>query len=121
LEAGKYLFLSGAEGPGVDDAVALFLERHGRGDRRTLLSQFPRRIRETPLSDFPPRVTEHLRRLGVDPPNEPKGVTLARAIDPPSRLGDGLRFLGCAVAGVFLLASCVIGAATIVSWFGRLR
>lgn len=120
LEAGKYLFLSGAEGPDVDEAVTLFLERHGRGDRGSLLCQFPRRIRLMPLSEFPPRVTEHLQRLGVDPPHEPWGVTLDRAIAPPSRLGDGLRFFGCAVVGLVVLACCLVGAVTIVGWFGKL-
>src|SRR5438874_9382404 len=65
VEAGKYLSLSGVRRPEYEPSIQLFLSRHSRAGAKSLVAQFPTRIRRRPLNELPPRVIAELADLGV--------------------------------------------------------
>ena len=67
VEAGKYLFISGTRGSEVDEAIGIFLERHGRGRLGDLLGQLPQSLRGPGLSKLPAVVRDDLEALGLFP------------------------------------------------------
>lgn len=115
VQAGNYLFLSGVRGPDVDEAIALFLRRHGRGHREDLLAQFPRSIRKAGIEVLPPVVAEEIEALGLstserdpfDAFDEPTAMDRAVAA---AALG------GCWVLGLVAVALMIVGAITVLRW-----
>jgi len=65
IEAGKYLFLAGAQDDVARSDIELFLERHGRGHPRNLVGQFPAQLRAGRWEALPSSVVEELRAHGV--------------------------------------------------------
>ena len=61
VEAGKYLFLSGARDAGYAEPIALFVRRH----RQNLVGQLPAAVRSQPFGGLPVVVQNELRDLGV--------------------------------------------------------
>lgn len=64
VEAGRYLFLSGARKEQYAEAVTLYLGRYG-GCWANLVGTFPYTARLQELKDFPESVEAHLRLLGA--------------------------------------------------------
>lgn len=116
VEAGKYLFLSGVRGPGVDETIEVFLSRHGNGARGDLIAQFPRGVRRAGLGELPPVVESEVEAL--DLPEHGGGAVSAGAEwevhEPSARQTFGL--LGCALVAVVLVATTIVGLVTIVRW-----
>jgi hypothetical protein len=122
VEAGRYLFASGVRSPSTDEAITLFLRRHGK-DPRILFAQLPPAIRRQRFADLQPGLQEDLRALGV------RGSLFGRA--RPARATarpQGWRDRALSVFGVLifllLMLALGIGLVTILSraasWmFGR--
>ena len=64
VEAGKYLFLSGARNRQYQESISLFLTKHHRDPGR-IVGAFPSRARSTPRASFPPSAQEDMKELGI--------------------------------------------------------
>lgn len=64
MEAGRFLFLSGAQVPEYREPVQLFLQRYGRHGWQQLVGTFPVAAKLPSLADYPESVRTELRRLG---------------------------------------------------------
>ena len=117
VEAGKYLFLSGRRGPDADPAIEIFLSRHARGSLRNLVARFPKGVRSADLSDLPGVVASDLERLGL-PEESGKATSVAdRAATVESLdVRQSLALVGCALAGLVLVTSVVLGLGVMVRW-----
>jgi hypothetical protein len=62
-EAGRYLFLSARRPTEYEEAISLFLSRHGK-NARALFQTFPRSAKLDALAEYPEPLREDLRRLG---------------------------------------------------------
>lgn len=109
LQAGKYLFLSGRRRPEYEQAISVYLDRHGRGTWKELLSSFPGSAKRVAFSHLPAEVRNQLRALGrpdSEPDEPPSPVTFPIA----GRIGC---WLGAILAGLlvlFLILSISVGA-----------
>jgi hypothetical protein len=112
VEAGKYLFLSGRRGPRHDEAIALFLHRHGRGDVNDLLAQLPARARRAGVDAFPPAVRLALVERGL-PPGQ---TALDEPVDTPRPLRRrAANALGC-LFWLIIAVATPVGLLTIARW-----
>jgi hypothetical protein len=114
IEAGKYLFLSGVRRPDYQPSIQLFLTRHSRSGPRSLVAQFPTRIKCRPLSELPPQVIGELADLGVTA----SSFTLRRRRlvskpGPWTRWAIGTGVLTIVVA---FIVGAMIGMRAIVDW-----
>ena len=114
VEAGKYLFLSGKRGPDVDEAIALFVTRHGRGHLSNLLAQFPQRVRSAGTDAFPPVVGSELEALGLPKGRKPDASIEARTAPPGWR--QSLALGGCAALALLLVTATVVGLGVMATW-----
>lgn len=112
VDAGRYLFLSGVRRPEYEDAIALFLARHGRAGGGSLLTQLPRSFKRLPFSDLPPVVREELSARGVTPAalgsrsrREPESGWKASDILIPVIV---LAMLMCLVLGIWVAFQSVV-------------
>ena len=64
LEAGRFLFLSGVRKPEYEEAISLYLERHGHNGWQPLVGTFPHRARLAELHDYPETVRTELSQIG---------------------------------------------------------
>ena len=62
-EAGRFLFLAGRSKPEYEDAIGIFLRKHGK-DWRALFQAFPRVARLSSLSAYPDQVRKQLVNFG---------------------------------------------------------
>jgi hypothetical protein len=106
MQAGKYLFLSGVRRVEYEEAIAMFLERHGARKRQDLVASFPAHARSLSIDRFPGNVRAALIERGVR--NRP-----GRALDAPERLKGnligGTMMVGCIIAAAIAVASMVVG------------
>jgi hypothetical protein len=117
LEAGKYLFLSGARDDRFAAAISLFVGRHSRSGWQSLVAQFPAQVRKAPLLQLPIAVQDHLRALGIKAlPQETRPLAELRH-PKPGRLRDTLEFIGCAAVLLVLVGIFVIGVVTVIRYF----
>lgn len=93
LEAGRFLFLSGARKPEYDEPVQLYLQRFGLHGWQQLVGTFPAAAKRPSLAEYPGSVAAALRRLG-----RPEFVALheMRRL-PPHRRPSLAKTIGCAV------------------------
>lgn len=122
IEAGRYLFCSGARESQHAEAIRLFLSRHARDNPSQFLSRLPAMVRrQQKLSAFIASVEfetsgwtpEKLRLIEIP---EPVGPKPQRPLSRIRRWGqDGLQFF---VLGLFFL-SFVVGFVTIISTIAR--
>lgn len=120
VEAGKYLFISGARQPEFAEALNLFRDRHARGGWQSMLGTWPSRAKSIPIESLPASTQEDLRSLGLPPGFSRKSV--AEAAKPSrSKVKDKLISAGCIAALLFVLASFLVGAPVVVkavlAWF----
>lgn len=118
LEAGKYLFLSGARKPEYEAAVALFLHRHAHHPWQMLFSTFPRRARRAATEDFPAVVRLELERLQMPPKQADKPKP--PVVEQRQGCGEKLSIIGCALAGMFLIACFGTGFTIVMEAFFKL-
>ena len=117
VEAGKYLFLSGARLPEYAEAIALFKARTAKLRESALASQFPSALRRLRFDELPATLQRDLRELGVAEKafgRQPRRTRaeptrVARVVD---RLVIGLAI---AVLGLFLVA-LALGIGVIGRW-----
>ena len=114
VEAGKYVFLSGVRGPDVDEAIQLFISRHGKGHLNNLVARFPRLVRSLGVSQLPPVVEADLKALGL-PESFPRDQPIQQVVEPPG-WRQSLSMLGCAVVSIVLLVASIVGLVVIVRW-----
>lgn len=103
LAAGRMLFLSGTRVKESEEAIRVYLDRHGRSSGR-LYASFPEWAQLATLDEYPPALAAELRALGVRPPAPSPGWVLYGCIGISS------------VAAVFLLSSLVVGTIEVVRW-----
>lgn len=119
VEAGKYLLLSGARGPGCDEAIALFVSRHGRRKPADLVARFPAAVRRGSFAALPLRVQQDLAALGVRADafaRRPRVVNVGR----PRTWRDSALAIVAIAAFVFFVVALVVGAIVTLSWVVRL-
>jgi hypothetical protein len=112
LEAGKYLFLSGARAAEYEPAIDTFLSRHGRQGPGQILSRLPKAVRRVPFADLPVAVRQELEARGVS------AATFALKPRPAGgrwrwpdslALAFGLVLVICVVVGGFVIAAAIVG------------
>lgn len=114
VEAGKYLFLSGRRGTDVEEAIALFISRHGKGHLSNLTRQFPSGVRTAGLDSLPPVVAADLEALGLPSSERPDASMQERMA--PSNWEGSLTLIGCFVVVVVLGVSALVGFFVIIDW-----
>ncbi|HEX7180246.1 MAG TPA: hypothetical protein VF756_00280 [Thermoanaerobaculia bacterium] len=119
LQAGKYLFLSGSRRPEYAQAIALFLDRHGRRGGGVLISGFPNRAKALPLDRLPEPVRRELLARGVSPKATRKSLASPTA-PPPTKAARYLSLIGCTLVVLFLAASTMAGVPVITRWVSEL-
>jgi hypothetical protein len=115
LEAGKFLFLSGVRGPDVDPAIDLFITRYQGTELRSLVAQFPAKVRRVGLDALPEQVRLDLDRLGL-PPARVARNSMHQRLERPKKLGHSLIPIGCLLMAVVLLIAALIGLREIWGW-----
>lgn len=120
LEAGKYLFLSGARSPAYKSAINLYLDRFADSTAIHLHASFPAWARKVPLEQFPEPVANELRTRGFKPDDLNQNIREPRSKSSPSRETFGK--FGClAVVALFLLLfglGVVSGIQRVWQWLG---
>jgi hypothetical protein len=114
-EAGKYLFLSGARKPEYEEAIALFLERHGRHGWQQLTSQFPKRAKRLRLDQFPETVQSTLRELEMP---LARGEELPAYAKPHPMRDNVLGFCGVVVSTIAIIFFGVVFWTGFATLFG---
>ena len=115
VEAGKYLFLSGARQAEYTEPITLFLARHGTSGARSLMARFPAAVRRLPFNELPPTLQAE---LSVFPD---AGKFSFGRMPPPAAVRPQTSrdvFAGLAATVVFLvfMVALVIGVITLVRW-----
>ena len=64
LEAGKYLFLSGARESNYQPAIDMYLSKYSKKDIQHLFHTFPKSAQSASFSDYPPVVAKELESRG---------------------------------------------------------
>jgi hypothetical protein len=105
-EAGKYLFLSGKRKPEYEEAIEIFLQRHGRHGWKQLASQFPKRLQNLRLDQFPQSVQDQLHMQGMPPESGEMLPDFARPATTRQKIISVFATIGCytfalAVAFIF--------------------
>ena len=109
LQAGRYLFLSGARRPEYEVAIATYLERHDTGHWRRLVGSFTNRVKARTPNQLPPAVREHLLAKGY-PVSRLDDTPLSEAeIGPAYKARFTVQSLGCALAVLFVLWVLIAG------------
>ncbi len=116
VEAGKYLFLSGAREPEYADAIALFRSRNAKRAGKDLVAEMPAAVRRQSFTELPASVQADLRVMGVT--QELFGGTLRTAVPASWRMR--LAIGGGLVAAVLLVLATVLGLRVMASWMWKL-
>ena len=112
-EAGRYLFLSASRDAKYDEAIRIFISRHGK-DVRGLYQAFPRGARLNSLSDYPEPLRDELEKLGFPQQLRDK-LSHTLTNDSDDRFGTLIGF-GLLGAVLLLLVLGVIKIFEIVRW-----
>jgi hypothetical protein len=103
IEAGRFLFLSGARKVAYEEAIALYLSKH-RGGPAELFRSFPRKARLVVLSTYPSAVERDLLARGF-----PKNLSLFPALPGRSHWRDeGGWNVGWGASVLLILAGLVL-------------
>jgi hypothetical protein len=110
VEAGRFLFLSGARKPEYAEAIALYLSKH-KGKPAQLFQSFPRKARLIILSTYPPGVELDLREAGF-PDNLSLFPGAPGRYRASARAGEDIGWAGTVLiilVGLVLLVFLVLG------------
>ena len=116
VEAGKYLFLSGARDSSYLEPIRLFVDRYRTKAAKQPLAlyyTFPRAARLGHRGEYPAVVARDLAELGF-----PETLPAPHRSQAASSggLGPQLMALGCFALIVLVLGLAVIGGAAIIQW-----
>lgn len=118
LEAGKYLFLSGAREPRYAEAIELYLARYAHKALRNLTGTLPNAARQTALDSFPEAVQGELRERQVQSVGTLPGPC---RVPPGGSLGGRVAKLACCAVAIalmiFVLVCAGAGLPTVLDWF----
>lgn len=118
LEAGRYLFLSGARAPEYEAPIALYLSRFASSTAIHLHASFPAEARKVRIEELPASVAEELRARGFKASDINKYIREPRA--PDNSVGNVFAKYGCLlVAAVILVlfgAGVYAGIRQFVQW-----
>jgi hypothetical protein len=100
IEAGKYLYLSGKRSSVYEEAVTLYLEKHGKHGWQNLAATFPQRVRAVPLEKLPKNLRSDLEKINY----RPKKQDLPQVEEQTLKtwIGDKLACVGCAFFAIFV-------------------
>jgi hypothetical protein len=121
VEAGKYLFLSGARIPEYAEAIGLFRQRHAKLHGEGLAAQFPAAVRRLGFDELPPTLQRDLRELGVGArafdrkPRRPRAEATGFA-----RLIDGVVIAGALAVVLIFVVALAVGIWVIGRWLWTL-
>jgi hypothetical protein len=114
IEAGKYLFLSGVRQPDYQPSIHLFLNRYSRSGPKSLVAQFPSRIRCRPLNELPPQVVAELAEFGVTASSfTQRRKRLVSKPGPWARWAIGAAVLAIVVS---FIIGAIVGMRAIADW-----
>ncbi len=119
MEAGKYLFLSGERKPEYEEAIGLFLARHGRRGSRQVIAEFPLVARLKYVSEYPEAVRRTLDELGVKGAPVRVAPPPAPASRPRRRVARRVFQVGCIILVAALFICAFLGIGIAFDWFGR--
>ena len=108
LQAGKYLFFSGARRGEYEAAIAIFLERHGRKGWRALLRSVPGSARGHSIEKLPEPVIDVLVALGYSR-NALQTEIRKAGQRPGESLGSFAWTVGCAIVLLIVAAVFCLG------------
>ena len=112
LEAGKYLFLSGARCPQYDRPITLFLEKYR--DPQRIFDTLPSKAKWTPRKNLPDTVQHEMDRLAISERMYRK-YRKQREMDPKWKERLGLivfGFIGMAI-GISMVVGVIVGVIVI--------
>ena len=118
VEAGKYLFLSGARAPSYSAAIDAFLSRHSGKGIQHISHTFPKAAQSASFSSYPKTVVDELRARGFSA----KDVKKELRSESESGTSGSLGFVGfvfmTVVFALFVgfLISAVRGLAWLYEW-----
>ena len=115
VSAGRFWIFSHEQGPEIDSAIEAFAQQFGHV-ASGMASQFPQSLRQKPIGFFPPDVQARLRSYGIDEKclKDPEGGDPHRPA--PATWTNRVVGLMFGAFVLFILASMVVGAITIVRW-----
>lgn len=107
VDAGKYLFLSGARSPEYEATIQLFLDKHHRDPER-IFNTLPSRAKWAPWEDYPIAVRRDMGALGFTQPD--RRVQAQTTLSGKDKLA-----ISAVILIVLTLLSCVVvGAAVLI-------
>jgi hypothetical protein len=118
MEAGKYLFLSGARDQSYMPAIDAYLSRYSSKGMQHILHTFPKAAQAAPFSSCPKIVIDELQARGFSA----KDVKKELRSEPESGSSGSLGFVGSVVLTVVFalivgfLVSAVRGLAWLYDW-----
>lgn len=113
VEAGKYLFLAGADGPEHLNAKELYLSRHAGNGWRNLYATFPSRAKLPDLSEYPEAVADELRRSGYSE-EERKNLKAAHVPNKPKTFKDRLLDILAVSLVLFIFLCLCVGVVVVI-------
>ena len=120
VEAGRFLFVSGARRTEYDEALGLFRDHFGRAGWKAVLGALPGQAKRVPIGSLPIATQEDLRSLGLPVGYERKEAKQALQ-RKSSKLLNVLATGGCLLVVLSVLASLAAGAPlvfkTVMAWF----
>jgi hypothetical protein len=117
IEAGRFLFLSGAAEPEYDEAIRLYRDRLRKADWHVLVNSFPAAARLARLDGYPKTVQRELAQLGT-----PDWISANRAARPrPSRPRSLGQTTGCAIGFGLMTVLTVLVVFAVLNFIARAR
>ena len=116
LEAGKYLFLSGAGDPDYAHAVDLYLARNRKVEGRQFLASFPARLHKVPFGGLPDRVRRELETRGVSSRLERPAEALRNPLPARVQIQRSLLAFGCLTALLLCALAMLLGFRAMLLW-----
>jgi hypothetical protein len=105
VEAGKFLFLSGARKDEYREAIGTFLTRYKDSGADNFLAQLPRTFRRQKFVDLPPELQNELRAIGI----KESAFGLTDRYSATSHRTSWWDTLIAVVAGLFILICLIVG------------
>ena len=116
VEAGKFLFLSGARNDEYRAAIETFVARYRKSGTENFLAQLPRTFRRQRFADIPPQVQSDLRSLGIRETSfgMPERHTVAPGTSSWWR-GTAISVMGISIL-ICLIVGMLVGFRQILLW-----
>lgn len=116
LEAGKYLFLSGARESNYQPAIDMYLSKYSKKDIQHLFHTFPKSAQNASFSDYPAVVAKELESRGFSRKATKKTLNKLEREVPSSGKVAGLLF---GIIFFSLIIGFLISAVRGITWLVR--